>query len=122
MKLSSTKNMANPNPNTDNLALGRGKRPKLNHETVSVRMSAKTRQILEEIAKSYSCFYGGKPWIAGLLERIGRGELIVVPTPPQSIQILEATLSEAQKAELERLKKKNAPWLNVNPADDFEEP
>lgn len=74
--------MANPNPKTDQLALGRGKRPVLNNETVSMRMSPSTRQTLEEIAYSYNCMYGGKPWIAGLLEKIGTGELMVVPTPP----------------------------------------
>lgn len=74
--------MANPNPKTEQLALGRGKRTKLNHETVSMRMSAETREALEAIASSYDCFYGGKPWIAGLLEKIGNGELLIVPAPP----------------------------------------
>jgi len=73
--------MPNPNPKTEQLALGRGKRPKLNNETVSMRMSPETRQILEKIAQSYNCMYGNKPWIAGLLEKIGSGDLIIVPAP-----------------------------------------
>lgn len=74
--------MPNPNPKTEQLAKGRGKRPKLNNHTVGMRMSLQTRQQLENIAQSYDCTYGGKPWIAGLLERIARGELMVVPAPP----------------------------------------
>lgn len=74
--------MPNPNPKTEQLALGRGKRPKLNNSTVGMRMSPATKQALESIAKSYNCLYGGKPWIAGLLEKIGAGELLVVPAPP----------------------------------------
>jgi hypothetical protein len=73
--------MANPNPNTDGLALGRGKRDKLGHEQVSMRMSPQTRKALEEIAEQYGCFYGGKPWLAGLLTKIGFGELKVMPAP-----------------------------------------
>lgn len=78
------KTMANPNPKTEQLALGRGKRPKLNNETVGMRLSSATRQNLEKIAESYDCIYGGKPWIAGLLTKIGEGQLIVVPAPPQT--------------------------------------
>lgn len=74
--------MSNPNPPLENLVLGRGKRPKLGNETVSMRMSQATRESLEEIAECYDCFYGGKPWIAGLLEKIGSGQLEVVPSPP----------------------------------------
>ncbi|MEO0533651.1 MAG: hypothetical protein AAF215_07260 [Cyanobacteria bacterium P01_A01_bin.123] len=66
----------------DPLTLGRGKRPRLNNQTIGMRMSAKTRQNLEKIAQSYDCLYGGKPWIAGLLEKIAAGQLIVVPAPP----------------------------------------
>jgi hypothetical protein len=74
--------MPNPDPKTEQLSLGRGKRPTLNNETISMRMSAATRQELEKIAESYNCLYGDKPWIAGLLEMIGAGYLTVVPTPP----------------------------------------
>lgn len=73
--------MPNPNPKTAQLALGRGKRPKLNHQTVGMRMSPQTRHHLDKIASAYGCFYGGKPWIAGLLEKIASGELVVVPAP-----------------------------------------
>jgi hypothetical protein len=76
--------MANPNPKTEQLALGRGKREKLDNPTVAMRMSEQTRERLEEIAAQYGCFYGGKPWIAGLLAKIGDGELIIVPAPPNA--------------------------------------
>lgn len=88
--------MANPNPKTEQLALGRGKRPVLNNETVSMRMSASTRQALEEIAHSYDCIYGGKPWIAGLLEKIGTGELMVVPTPPTKAMVVHHAFNGKQ--------------------------
>lgn len=74
--------MPNPTPNTEPLELGRGQRPKLNNPTVAMRMSPDTRDTLEAIANSYGCTYGGKPWIAGLLEKIGSGQLVVVPAPP----------------------------------------
>ena len=73
--------MANPNPQTKNLELGRGKRPKLNNVTVGMRMSPETKARLEEIAEDHGCFYGGKPWIAGLLEKIGSNEMIVSKAP-----------------------------------------
>jgi hypothetical protein len=76
--------MANPNPKTEQLALGRGKRSKLNHPTVAMRMSDRTREKLEDIAQQYNCSYGGKPWIAGLLAKIADGELIIVPAPPKA--------------------------------------
>jgi hypothetical protein len=76
--------MANPNPKTDQLALGRGKRPRLDNTTVAMRMSEQTKERLEEIAQQYDCLYAGKPWVAGLLARIGEGELIVVPAPPRA--------------------------------------
>lgn len=75
--------MANPTPKTEQLALGRGKRPRLDNETICMRMSASIREAIEEIAESYDCYYGNKPWIAGLLQKIGSGELIVVPKPPE---------------------------------------
>ncbi|NJM76241.1 MAG: hypothetical protein HC852_11190 [Acaryochloridaceae cyanobacterium RU_4_10] len=74
--------MANPNPKTKQLELGRGKRRKLNNKTVAMRMSDNTREKLEEIALQYGCFYDEKPWIAGLLAKIGEGELLIVPAPP----------------------------------------
>ena len=73
--------MANPNPNTEGLALGRGKRPREDNETVCMRMSSQTKEVLEQIAEQYGCMYGGKPWIAGLLRMIASGELLVVPDP-----------------------------------------
>ncbi len=75
--------MANNNPKVEQLALGRGKRPKLDNETLSMRLSPLARQALEAEALRYGCIYGDKPWIAGLLTKIGNGELMIVPTPPQ---------------------------------------
>ncbi len=74
--------MPNPHPRTEQLALGRGKRPKLNNPTVAMRMSEETREELEKIALQYGCVYAGKPWIARLLAKIGDKELMVVPAPP----------------------------------------
>lgn len=74
--------MANPNPKKENLKLGWGKRPKLNNKTIVMRMSEQTKQNLEAIADQYGCTYGGEPWIAGLLNKIADGELLVVPAPP----------------------------------------
>ena len=51
-----------------------------------MRMSPAVRTELEKIAEAYECTYGGKPWIAGLLEKIGLGELLVVPSPPVSLK------------------------------------
>ncbi len=76
--------MPNPNPKTEQLALGRGKRPKLDNHTVAMRMSQETKAALEKIALQYGCIYGDKPWIAGLLAKISDGELLVVPAPPKS--------------------------------------
>jgi hypothetical protein len=73
--------VANRNPKTENLKLGRGKRPKLNNVTVGMRMSPETKTRLEEIAEHFGCYYAGKPWIAGLLEKIGSNELIVSEAP-----------------------------------------
>jgi hypothetical protein len=88
--------VANPNPKTEQLSLGRGKRPALNNETVSMRMSPETRRILEEIAYSYNCVYGGKPWIAGLLDKIGSGELTVVPSPPPKLPVPQPSFDGRQ--------------------------
>lgn len=74
--------MANLNPKTKQLALGRGKRPKLNHKVISMRVSESTIENLENWAKAYDCYYAEKPWIAGLLSKIGNEELIIVPPPP----------------------------------------
>ena len=73
--------MPNPNPNMDGLALGRGRRQKLDNDTVCMRMSPETREELENIAEMYGCFYGGKPWLSGLMMKIGSGELMVMPSP-----------------------------------------
>ena len=100
--------MPNPNPKTEQLELGRGKRPTLNNDTVSMRMSQATRESLERIAASFDCFYGGKPWIAGLLEKIGSGQLTVVSTPPYLLEDSYIT-PDPKPAMRERILKKCYP-------------
>lgn len=46
-----------PNPKVEQLALGRGKRSKLDHNTVSMRMSLSAQEALEVIANRYYCLY-----------------------------------------------------------------
>ena len=53
--------MPNPHPKTEQLALGRGKRPKLDNFPVAMRMSESTRTTLEKIALQYGCKYADKP-------------------------------------------------------------
>lgn len=74
--------MSNPNPPTDHLHKVRGKRPQLNHERYSFRMSPQTRHNLSKIAESFDILRGQEPWVGGLLQKIGDGELMVVHTPP----------------------------------------
>lgn len=83
--------MANSNPQVENLKLGRGKRPKLNNISIGMRISPNTKERLEEIAKDFGCIYGGKPWIAGLLEKIGSNELIVSQAPSYLIKDSQQT-------------------------------
>jgi hypothetical protein len=96
--------MGQTNASSQNLELGRGRKPKLNNQTVSMRMSPSTKAFLEDLAVSYGCLYGGSAWIAGLLEKIGRQELIVVPAPPvipeSSPQLSDLDPREAVKAKI----------------------
>ncbi len=106
--------MPNYNPKTEQLALGRGKRQKLDNDTLSLRISTESRQVLDDIASSYNCFYGGKPQISGLLERIASGELVVVPAPPVKIVVpnnSDQTLKERTK---QHISKKYAPILDLD--------
>ncbi len=63
----------------ESLVSNRGKRPKLNHEAVSMRLSSKTKHELESLAQIYGCVYGGKPWIAGFLTKIANREIRLIP-------------------------------------------
>ncbi|UFP94677.1 hypothetical protein [Gloeobacter morelensis] len=45
-------------------------------------MAPQTRSALEFLAAQYGCVHGGEPWIGGLMAKIARGELLVVPAPP----------------------------------------
>jgi hypothetical protein len=90
----------------ENLALGRGKRERLGNETVSMRMSSLTKQHLEQIAETYGCLYGGKPWIAGLLEKISSGVLVVVPAPQYPLYDLDNL--DPKQAARDRARKKKS--------------
>lgn len=68
-----------------------------------------TRQVLEEIAYSYNCLYGGKPWIAGLLEKISTGELVIVPAPPSRTVVSEQTFDGRQAVKDHLAKKYQTP-------------
>lgn len=74
--------MSNPNPCIENLALGRGKKPKLAHQSYKINLSAKDKDILEVIAEAYECTYGGKGSISALLTKIAREELLITPQVP----------------------------------------
>ena len=69
-----------------NLESGRGKRPKLDNPSVTMRMSIDTREKLEAIAWSYDCAYNGKPQLSGLFSMIANGELLVVPAPNYELE------------------------------------
>lgn len=96
-------NMANANPKIENLEHGRGKRSKLDHQTVAMRMSEQTKATLEEISLQFDCIYGGKAWIAGLLNKVAEGELVIIPAEAleafqDAIDIVDAraAIAEAQ--------------------------
>jgi hypothetical protein len=74
--------MANKNPDISGLRRGGGRPKKGDRTLLSMNTTEQTREALESIAVQYSCLYGGKPWIAGLLAKTGAGELLVVPAPP----------------------------------------
>lgn len=63
--------------NITGLALGRGKRPKLDNPVVAIRMSSETKEALEKIAEAYGIRFGGKPHLGGLLAQIAEGKLFV---------------------------------------------
>jgi hypothetical protein len=75
--------MANPKPNIEGLRKGGGRRPLKDKAMLHIRTTDAAIGTLEAIAQSYGCIYGGKPWIAGLLGKIGTGELTIVPSPPR---------------------------------------
>jgi hypothetical protein len=61
-----------------NLAKGRGKRPTANTEPFMARMHVGDRALLDLIAESKGCTYGGKPSIGALLHKIAVGEIVLV--------------------------------------------
>jgi hypothetical protein len=88
--------------NVKGLLENRGKRPRLDHQTVTMRMSAQTRKVLEALAARYGCFYAGKPHIGTLLAKVSRGEILMVPAPPP--------LSEDARG----LTQEDEEWLNAD--------
>lgn len=72
--------MANPNPRIENLALGRGQKPKLGHQSYKFNISPEDKDRLETIAEAYGCVYAGKGSISALLAKIARDELIIAPS------------------------------------------
>jgi hypothetical protein len=73
--------MSNPNPRIENLALGRGQKPKLGHQSYKFNISPEDKDRLENIAEAYNCIYAGKGSISALLAKIARDELIIAPSP-----------------------------------------
>ena len=72
--------MSNPNPRIENLALGRGQKPKLGHQSYKFNITPEDKDRLETIAEAYSCIYADKGSISALLAKIARGELIIAPS------------------------------------------
>ncbi len=72
--------MSNPNPRIENLALGRGQKPKLGHQSYKFNITPEDKDRLEMIAEAYGCIYAGKGSISALLAKIARDELIIAPS------------------------------------------
>jgi hypothetical protein len=71
-------------PRLENLTNAGKGRKKLDKIAVSIRLSPEDKEALRQLAKQYGCFFGDEPYIGGLLEKIARKELIVVPAPPSN--------------------------------------
>jgi hypothetical protein len=120
--------MSNPNPRIENLALGRGQKPKLGHQSYKFNITPEDKDRLEMIAEAYGCTYAGKGSISALLAKIARDELIIAPSP--SYVTVQNTATGNQGREQERqtvldrdLLDKNRAKQNillVNPASDCE--
>jgi hypothetical protein len=93
--------MANPKPNTEGLRKGGGRRPLKDKAMLHIRTTGSAIDTLEAIAQSYGCVYGGKPWIAGLLGKIGTGELTIVPSPPRLLNVSSSPVNQDILAESE---------------------
>jgi hypothetical protein len=78
--------MANPNPRTDNLELGRGKKPQLGHKAYKLNLAPAVRRRLDKIAEAYDCTYAGKGSLSILLTKIADNRLMISPTLSYSIQ------------------------------------
>jgi hypothetical protein len=114
--------MANSKPNTEGLRKGGGRRPLEDKAMLHIRTTGTAINTLEAIAQSYGCVYGGKPWIAGLLGKIGTGELTIVPSPPRFLkvspdpvpqEVLDESKHEPILAELDALIEASATTMKV---------
>lgn len=76
-------NMANYNPKTEHLKHSRRGRKSKNTKSFSFNLKVDETLVpaIEQIALDYGCTWGGKPWLGGLINKIARGELLVIPTP-----------------------------------------
>ncbi|MFN9174338.1 MAG: hypothetical protein ACK58N_07450 [Synechocystis sp.] len=92
--------MSNPNPRIENLALGRGQKPKLGHQSYKFNISPEDKDRLEMIAEAYGCTYAGKGSISALLTKIARDELIIAPSP--SYVTVQNTATSNQEREKKR--------------------
>jgi hypothetical protein len=92
--------MSNPNPRIENLALGRGQKPKLGHQSYKFNITPEDKDRLEMIAEAYGCTYAGKGSISALLAKIARDELIIAPSP--SYVTVQNTAKGNQGREKER--------------------
>lgn len=81
------------------LNLGRGKRPKLNHQPISMRISLETKEEIEKIAESYDCVYAGKGSISALLNEIASDRLWVLRHPARD-GLQETDILHEQKGRL----------------------
>jgi hypothetical protein len=95
--------MSNPNPRIENLALGRGQKPKLGHQSYKFNINPEDKDRLETIAEAYNCIYAGKGSISALLAKIARDELIIAPSPSYVTVQNTATDNQERKKKRERV-------------------
>jgi hypothetical protein len=106
--------MSNPNPRIENLALGRGQKPKLGHQSYKFNITPEEKDRLEMIAEAYGCFYAGKGSISALLAKIARDELIIAPSP--SYVTVQNTATGNQEREKKRKRVLDQDLLDRNRA------
>lgn len=77
--------MVNYNPKTEHLKHSqRGRKSKASKSvSFNLKVDELLVPVLEQIAVDYDCIWGGKPWLGGLINKIARAELLVIPAPPK---------------------------------------